>query len=460
MFPALEQEEVDRLRRFGEVRRYSDGEAVARAGAVGLGLTIILSGAVRITQADEGGLRHIVTHGPGEFTGELAQLSGRPSLVDAHADGPVEALVIASEGLRALMVGEAHLGERIMRALIIRRVRLLDTGGGGPVILGSASDPDVLRLDGFLTRNGHPHSSYDPRTDAVGRAMVTRLKLGKNGLPAVVCPDGTVLHRPTEAELARCIGWSTMRDPGRVYDVVVVGAGPAGLAAAVYAASEGLSVLAIDCRSFGGQAGASARIENFLGFPTGISGNVLMARAHTQAQKFGVEMAIPEESVALERPGDPAGAHVLALSGGEKVQGRSVVIATGARYRRPEAPDIEKYEGSCIHYWASPLEAQLCRGREVALIGGGNSAGQAAVYLAGFARQVTVLARRALDSTMSRYLIDRMRDQPNVSIVEDAELGGFSGSEHELSAVRWRCRRSGEEREQPVRQLFLFIRRC
>jgi thioredoxin reductase (NADPH) len=233
MFPALEPAEVDRLRRFGEVRRYSHGEAVARAGAPGLALTVVLSGAVRITHAAESGTRHIVTHGPGEFTGEVAQLSGRPSLVDAHAEGAVEALVIAWEGLRALMVSEAQLGERIMRALIIRWVRLLETGGGGPVILGSASDPDVLRLDGFLTRNGHPHSSYDPRTDAVGRAMVARLKIGRDGLPAVARPDGTVLHRPSEAELARCIGLSATVNPGRLYDVVVGGAGPAGLAAAV-----------------------------------------------------------------------------------------------------------------------------------------------------------------------------------------------------------------------------------
>src|SRR6202043_2688296 len=242
----------------------------------------------------------IVTHGPGEFMGELSQLAGRPVLVDAYAQGPVEALIIRPDRLRALLVAEAELGERIMRALILRRVGLLETGAGGPVIVGRPEDGDVLRLEGFLRRNGHPHQRLDPLTDAEAKALIERFHVDPGQLPIVLCPGGQLLRNPGEIELARCIGLVGPIDPDRVYDVAVIGAGPAGLAAAVYAGSEGLSVLVLDCRAFGGQAGASARIENYLGFPTGITGLALMARAYHQAQKFGVEMAIPDEVGSLQ----------------------------------------------------------------------------------------------------------------------------------------------------------------
>ena len=242
----------------------------------------------------------IVTHGAGAFMGELAQLSGHPSLVNATAKNAVEALIISPDRLRALMVAEADLGERIMRALILRRVGLIETGTGGPVIIGRAENGDVLRLEGFLSRNGHPHQRLDPNSDPDAEALIKRFHLDREHLPIVLCPGGQLLRNPTENELARCIGMVGPVDTSRVYDVAVVGAGPAGLATAVYAASEGLSVLVFDCRAFGGQAGASARIENYLGFPTGISGMALMARAYNQAQKFGVEMAIPNEANALQ----------------------------------------------------------------------------------------------------------------------------------------------------------------
>jgi thioredoxin reductase (NADPH) len=459
MFPTLEPVEIERLRRFGELRSYGTGEALVKVGATGHGLTIVLAGRVDITQHDESGRRTlIITHGPGEFAGELAQLSGRPALVDAHAQGPVEALIILPERLRALLVAEAELGERIMRALILRRVGLIETGAGGPVIVGSAGNGDVLRLGGFLSRNGHPHQRLDPETDLEAKALIERFHIDPGQLPIVLCPDGQLLRNPSEAELGRCIGLVGPIDPSRVYDVAVVGAGPAGLATAVYAASEGLSVLVLECRAFGGQAGASARIENYLGFPTGISGMALMARAYNQAQKFGVEMAIPDEVIGLQVQGDPDdGRFVLRLLNDERVSARSVVIATGARYRRLEVENLERFEGSSVHYWATPLEAKLCAGQEVALVGGGNSAGQAVVYLASQVAKVWLLVRgRDLGSSMSRYLVDRIEGLPNVEVVTQAQVTGLEGDDSMLEAIHWRDA-SGEEVRRPIRHLFLFI---
>lgn len=383
MFPTLDAAEIERVLRFGKVRSYGAGEALARVGEVGHGLTIILAGKVDITQRDGSGRREpIVTHSAGAFMGELAQLGGRPALVDAYAQGPVEALIIPPDQLRALLIAEAELGERIMRALILRRVGLLETGAGGPVIVGRAENGDVLRLEGFLRRNGHPHQRLNPETDREAKALIERFHVDPGQLPIVLCPGGQLLRNPSEIELARCIGL-VGHDPNGIYDVAVVGAGPAGLATAVYAGSEGLSVLVLDCRAFGGQAGASARIENYLGFPTGITGMALMARAYNQAQKFGVEMAIPDEVIGLDAVGSPdKGSFALKLSNGERVSARSVVIASGARYRRLAVENLEAFEGASVHYWASPLEAKLCAGQEVALVGAGNSAGQAAVYLA------------------------------------------------------------------------------
>src|SRR5438309_1043421 len=300
MFPVLEPAEIERVRRFGKVRSYGAGEALAKVGEVGLGLTIILGGSVEITQHDQSGRRTvIVTHRPGAFMGELAQLAGRPALVDAHAKEPVEALIIPPDQLRALLIAEAELGERIMRALILRRMGLLETGTGGPIIVGRADNGDVLRLEGFLRRNGHPRQRLDPETDGCAQALIERFHVDPDQMPIVLCPDGRLLRNPSEVELARCIGLVGPVDPDRVFDVAVVGAGPAGLGTAVYAASEGLSVIVLDCRAFGGQAGASARIENYLGFPTGISGMALMARAYNQAQKFGAELVIPDEAKRL-----------------------------------------------------------------------------------------------------------------------------------------------------------------
>jgi thioredoxin reductase (NADPH) len=460
MFPTLEPSEIERVRRFGEVRSYGAGEALATVGDVGLGLMIILAGEVDITRRDQSGRRDpIVTHGPGAFMGELAQLAGRPALVDAHAQGPVEALIIPPDRLRALLIAEAELGERIMRALILRRVGLLETGAGGPVIVGRPENSDVLRLEGFLRRNGHPRKMLNPETDPDAKALIERFHVDPGQLPIVLCPNGELLRNPGEIELARCIGLVGPIDPDRVYDVAVVGAGPAGLATAVYAASEGLSVLVVDCRAFGGQAGASARIENYLGFPTGITGMALMARAYNQAQKFGTEMAIPAEVIGLQAAAEAdARRFVLQLSNDERVNARAVVIASGARYRRLEVENLDAFEGSSVHYWASPLEAKLSAGQEVALVGGGNSAGQGAVYLATQASKVWLLVRGPdLNASMSRYLVDRIAALANVEVVTRARVSALEGRNGVLEAIRWRQGASGVEMRRPIGHLFLFI---
>lgn len=453
MFPRLTDDEVERLSKFGEPRNYRAGEYLVRVGEIGPGLMLILSGSVDVTQQDGSERRHIVTHERGNFIGELAQLSGRPFLVDERALTDVEAVAVAPDRLRALLIAEADLGERIMRALILRRVGLIESGAG-PIIVGAEADADVLRLVNFLRRNGHPYRQLDPGSDNCAKTLVEKFSILPEQLPVVLCPGGQLLRNPSEDQLARCVGLVGPIDSKKLYDVVVIGAGPAGLATAVYAASEGLSVLAIDCRSFGGQAGASARIENYLGFPTGISGMALMGRAFSQAQKFGVEMAIPDEAIKLECGNDPC--HVQ-LGTGERIQARAVVIATGARYRRLDVARLVEFEGSSVHYWASPLEADLAADHEVALVGGGNSAGQATVFLSSRARRVTLIARRPLSETMSRYLIERIEAQPNIDVVVGCEISELDGAAGELQAVAWRNRKSGAVEKRAVRYLFSFI---
>ena len=453
MFVSLTDADVARAAKFGELQQYREGDQVARVGESGLGLVLILSGEVEVTRRDGRENVHVVTHQRGNFMGELAQLSGRPFLVDAVALTDVEAVAIPPDRLRALLIAEANLGEQIMRALILRRVGLIEAGAG-PIIVGQETNADVLRLVNFLRRNGHPYRTLDPESDACAQTLVKQFKVAAEELPIVLCPGGQLLRNPTESQLARCVGLVGALDPDRLYDVVVVGAGPAGLATAVYAGSEGLKVLALDCRSFGGQAGASARIENYLGFPTGISGMALMGRAFSQAQKFGVEIAIPDEAVKLECGNDPC--HV-SLGSGERIQARSMVLATGARYRRLDVERLEEFEGKSVHYWASPLEADLCKEQEVALVGGGNSAGQATVFLAGQARRVTLVARRPLAETMSQYLIERIEAQPNIEVVIGAEVAALRGHDGQLEGLTLRDRRSGGEWQRPASYLFSFI---
>ena len=457
MFPRLTPQEIDRLRRFGEVRHYAPGGTLFVTGDVAPGMHVLIKGSVRVTRRDPlGHSAPIVEEGPGQFVAEVAQLSGQPALVDVHAIDEVEALLIPSEKLRALMIEEPELGERIMRALILRRVALIEAGTGGPVLIGSENSPDVIRLQGFLARNAYPHQLLDPAQDQDAAKLVEQYAPNPSDLPLAVCPKGTVLKNPSEAELARALGMVPVDEKDRTYDVAVVGAGPAGLSTAVYAASEGLSVIVFDARAFGGQAGASARIENYLGFPTGISGQALTGRAYVQAQKFGARMVIPTEAVGLEPTATPL---ALDLNDGWRVKASTVVIATGARYRRLNVPNLSDFEGRGVWYWASPIEARLCRNEEIVLVGGGNSAGQAAVFLRKFAAKIWMLVRGpSLAESMSQYLIDRIRASDNIEVLTNTEVVALYGSrEKQLERVRWRNNVTGEETEKPIRHVFLFI---
>jgi thioredoxin reductase (NADPH) len=461
MFPSLSPAEVARLRRFGETRRFAGGERLYATGEVGPGMFVVLSGRVQIVQTrDFAAPELVIEQGPGGFLAEVGQLAGRPSLVDAIAVGDVEALVVSPASLRALLIAEAELGEEIMRALILRRVALIESGGGGPVIIGPEDDADVVRLTGFLTRWGHPHHLLDSDLDQDAGEVIDRFHVDISRLPAVVCPSGQVLMNPSEAELASCLGILTPLDPERVYDVVIVGAGPAGLATAVYAGSEGLSVLVIDQKAHGGQAGASARIENYFGFPTGITGHALVSRAYNQAQKFGVESAIPAQVEAMESlEGTPEGADArfrLSLADGQRVRCQAVVVASGVRYHRPDILALKEFEGSSAHFWASPIEARLCHGQEVVLVGGGNSAGQAVVYLASRVEKVWMLVRGdGLAESMSQYLVERISGLANVELLTRTEITDLEGEHGALTAVHWRTRGQEPVRRE-LRHLFLF----
>jgi thioredoxin reductase (NADPH) len=478
MFPVLSPPEIDRVRHFGEVRRFLPGEALVQAGKTVPGMYVILSGRLAVAGRDALGQavpvaafaemmgakpEDLAEVEPGEVLAEIGQLSGQPSVspIDVKAVGEVEAIFVPPEGLRHLLIAEAELGERILRALILRRVAFIDLGFGGPVLIGSVTSPEVTRLSGLLGRTGIPFRVIDPDKDADASVLLARFAPNLGELPIVVIPDGTVLKNPTKQDLSRALGLvaTTLRsDP---YDVAIVGAGPAGLATAVYAASEGLSILILEALTYGGQAGASARIENYLGFPTGISGQALMSLAFTQAQKFGAEFSLSTEVKRLDCTSEFAGpdpVHILHLADGRQVRARAVVVATGARYRRPEIPNLSQFEGRGVSYWASPVEARLCREKEVVLLGGGNSAGQAAVFLASHARHVRMMVRGpSLSSTMSRYLIERIAASPNIGVICETEVVELLGTpDRGLRGVRCRNRRTGNEEDHAISHLFLF----
>ena len=459
MFPQLTDAEIARIRRFGSDRRYARGERLFAAGEPTPGLFVVLTGSVRMSQRD--GLGHVVPladRGRGQFLAEVAQLSGRHALVDADAAEDVEVLLVPPEQLRALIIAEADLGERITRALILRRVALIESGRSGPVLIGQEQSPDVLRVQTFLNRNGYPHQVIQPENDSAATLMVEQYGT-REGELLVVCPNGSVLINPSEQALGRCLGMLDLSIHDEIFDVAIVGAGPAGLSTAVYAASEGLHVVVLDCRAFGGQAGASARIENYLGFPTGISGQALAGRAFVQAQKFGAEILIPAQTAALDcmRAG-PRGELTLILVDGRKLRSRTVVIASGARYRRPECRRLSEFEGRGVWYWASALEAKMCAQSEVVIVGGGNSAGQAAVFLAQYAAKVDMLVRGpGLAASMSRYLIDRLHAISNVELHTDTEISDIEGGASGLSAVSWRNSRTFVEEQHPIQHVFLFI---
>jgi thioredoxin reductase (NADPH) len=463
-FPRLSDAQLHTIKRFAgaEPRRFAANEPIFAVGDYGVPAWFLLEGSVLLFIRDgfdeETTLQELQ---PGQFTGELHALADRPTLVGATAGaGGCLALPLNAGQLRSLIVGSAELGETIMRAFILRRVGLLERGVG-PILLGRAGSADLLRLQAFLTRSSYPHMVLDCASER-GSRLIRDLALPPEELPLLVCPCGRVLKRPSNAEAGAWLGITPTLNKDAVYDVAVIGSGPAGLATAVYAASEGLSVVVLDGQVVGGQAGASARIENYLGFPTGISGLALTGRALNQAQKFGAEVAVPLVATRLNCPDTASAAPQpieLTLSEQGSLKARSVVIATGARYKRPDLARLGEFEGDCLHYWASPVEAKLCSNEEVALVGAGNSAGQAIVFLSSFVKRLSVIVRGAgLEASMSRYLIDRISSLENVDILVRSELAELLGDRTQgLHGVTVRNKDSGAITQIPARQVFMFI---
>ena len=457
--PTLSPEQVKFALRFasGPPRRFTPNERLLDVGDRNTTVWLVIEGGIIASRRDGlGREREFASGGPGQFSGEVSDLSGQASLA-AICAGPDGCLAYPFDRphLRALLIGSADIGEMMMRAFILRRAAFLEGEAVGTVVVGAVGSADTIRLRGLLTRNSHPHSFVDVDTPE-GRELIDRLGVPDDELPLLICPNGTMMRNPSDTEAGLGLGITPHIESGARFDVVVVGAGPAGLAAAVYGASEGLSVLVLDARSFGGQAGASARIENYMGFPTGISGQALTARAFIQAQKFGAQFVIPVSAKALDCS-DPQW-HRLDLDTGVSVFGRTVVIASGARYRRPDIKDFDRFEGANVSYWATPIEAALVEGRDVVLVGGGNSAGQAAVFLSAHARKVFLVVRApSLDASMSRYLIDRVEATPNIELVARTVVTGLGGGPEVLDYVDLNNLETGASQRVGAAHLFLFI---
>jgi thioredoxin reductase (NADPH) len=456
-FPVLTPAQIERIRPSGRLRSVQRGEILFSPNDVGVPFFVMLSGSMEIVQpvinGERDGERAIVTHGPGEFTGEMTMISGQRSLVLGRVTEPGEFLELTGDALRHLVAKDAELSEILMRAFILRRLALIRSGFGNVILMGSNHSSQTLQLREFLSRNGHPYTYVDLDSDQTSQELLDRFEVKPSEVPVVICSGGNVLRSPSIQELANCLGLNSAIDRTHVRDVIIVGAGPAGLAAAVYAASEGLDVLMIETNAPGGQAGSSSRIENYLGFPTGVSGQELATRATTQAQKFGATMMIARGVVRLKCDRRP---YEVVLDSGDSLPARAIVIATGAQYNRPEIENREKFEGAGIYYGATYIEAQLCEGEEVAVVGGGNSAGQAAVFLSQTARKVHMMVRSTeLSSTMSRYLIQRLTENPRIDLHLNTEIVGLEGGVR-LAGVVWLDKSTGETSTCPIQHVFVM----
>ncbi len=452
-FLTLSAAQIDRLRKYGTVRDVQDGEILFEQGDANVSFFVLLEGMMEIKQPTETSYRAIADHGPGEFTGEVSMLWNRRALVRGQMTTAGKVLEITPERLRTLIQTESDLSEIIMRAFILRRLLLIESGFGDVVLLGSRHSAHTLGVREFLSRNGHPFTYVDLDRDQEAQQMLERFNVTVDDVPVLICRGKSVLKNPTNQEIAKCLGFNAAINNDKIRDVIVVGAGPSGLAAAVYAASEGLDVVVVETSAPGGQAGSSSKIENYLGFPMGISGQELAGRAYTQAQKFGAEIAIAKSAVRLRCERQP---YVIELDGTGCIAARTVVIATGAAYNKIAVPNLAQFEGKGIYYGATYIEAQLCGGEELIVIGGGNSAGQAAVFLSETAKKVHMLIRsEGLAETMSKYLIRRIEENPQIELHTCTEVVGLSGNDN-LEQVRWRDNKTKVEETHDIRHVFVM----
>jgi thioredoxin reductase (NADPH) len=457
MFPTLDEAQIARLIPLGEKLHVEAGGIIYDQGDSEHGVFVVLEGSIELVSVINGKEAVLMVHGVGKFTGEVNQLSGRRSLVRCRAHTASTLLEISRASLQRIMQSDAALGELFLRAFILRRVYLISHQVGDAVLIGSANSADTLRLRAFLSRNGHPFTYVDVEQDPDVQTLLDHFNIAVTDIPVLICRGELVLRNPTNALAAECFGLNAGIDEGEVYDLIVVGAGPSGLAAAVYGASEGLNVLVVESNAPGGQAGSSSRIENYLGFPMGISGQELASRAFVQAEKFGAHIAVARSAAALKCAKPP---YAIQLNDGGVVQSRSIIVAAGAQYRKLDLPNLAQFEGVGVYYGATSVEAQICSDQEVAIVGGGNSAGQAAVYLSTVAKHVYLLVRGpGLSETMSRYLISRIEASPEITLKTFTEIEALEGNGR-LERTHWRNTKTGERRTCETPHLFLMTGAC
>jgi thioredoxin reductase (NADPH) len=452
IFPTLTPAQIRRIAPHGDMRTMESGQVLIEQGDRNVPFFVVVSGEVEIVRPSGGVETLITVHGPGQFTGEVNNLSGRPAVVRMRATKQGELIELDRQHMLALVQTDAELGEILMRAFLLRRVELVAAGVGDIVLIGSMHSAGTLRIKEFLMRNGHPYSYLDLERNPEVQNLLDGFHTAASDIPVVICRGEIVLRNPTNQQLADCLGFNETVDETQVRDVVIIGAGPSGLAAAVYGASEGLDAVMLETSSPGGQAGSSSRIENYLGFPTGISGQELAARAYNQAQKFGAQVLIAKATrLACDRK-----PYVVEVENGARIPTRTIVIATGAQYRRPPLKNLSRFEGAGVYYGATFVEAQSCGGEEVIVVGGGNSAGQAAVFLAETTKRVHMLIRSAgLAESMSRYLIRRIEQTPKIVLRPHTEIVALEGGNH-LESVSWQNNQTGQVEEHNIRHVFVM----
>ena len=452
IFPKLTQAQIDRIAVYGHTRSVKPGEILIEQGDTPMPFFVVTAGEVEIVSPSGTHETLITVHGNGQFTGDVNMISGRRSIVRAKATVPSEVIELNNKDLLRLVQNDAELSEILMRAFILRRAELIAAGVGDTILIGSGHSAGTLRIKDFLLRNGHPYSYMDLEQDSDVQNLLDTFKVDARNIPVLICRGQMVLHNPNNQEIADCLGFNESIDQTQARDLIIIGAGPSGLAAAVYGASEGLDVVVLETGSPGGQAGSSSKIENYLGFPTGISGHDLAGRAYMQAQKFGAKILIAR-ATKISCDHSP---YVVETENGARIPGRTVLIATGAQYRKLPLENLSQFEGAGVYYGATFVERQLCGGDEVIVVGGGNSAGQAAVYLSETAKQVYVLVRSvSLANSMSRYLISRIQEAPNIVVKSNTEISTLEGN-HQLNSVQWRNNQTGVTEKHNIKHIFIM----